>query len=230
MSGDRGRDGLGFVSGWSLGQALDTDPSRIVGGHDPARWGTDAAGIGQAGMVVLGVLAVSTEYSGGQIRTSLLAVPGRLRLLAAKAAALVGAALSVALVAVPASFAAAQAGLGEHGLSWSRVWDGPAPGYVAGAVLYWVLIALLAAGFTAAVRNAVVPLVVLISLALTGSHLLSLATDLADFLPDRAGALMFRDGMGYAHDLTAVQGGAVLLVWVAAVGLVAGVLFTRRDA
>ncbi|RKS10596.1 ABC-2 family transporter [Nocardiopsis sp. Huas11] len=222
--------GLGYVSGWSLAQAMDTDPSVIVGDYDPGRWGMDASGVGQLGMIVLGVLAVSGEYAGGQIRTSLLAVPGRLRLLAAKAAALAGAALAAALVTVPGSFVAAQAGLGEHGLPWSRMWEAPVAGHLAGAVLYWVLIALLAAGLTVVVRNAVVPLVVLVGLALAGSQLLSVATDLADFLPDRAGALMFREGADYAHDLTAVQGGAVMLAWVAAVGVVAVVLFHRRDA
>jgi ABC-type transport system involved in multi-copper enzyme maturation permease subunit len=222
--------GLGYLSGWSVGQALDTDPSMLVGDVSPEGMGLDAASYGQAGMVVLGVLAVSGEYAGGQIRTSLIAVPGRLRLLAAKAAALVGAALLMALVTVPVSFAATQAGLGEHGLPWSEVPDGPVPGLLAGAVLYWVLLALLAAGVTVLVRNAVVPLVGLISLVLALSYFLSLATDLADFLPDRAGARMFQEGIGYAYEFTAVQGGAVMLAWVVAVGLAAAFAFTRRDA
>lgn len=222
--------GLSYLAGWSVGQALDTDPSLLVGDASPERVGLDGTAYGQAGMVVLGVLAVSGEYADGQIRTSLLAVPGRLRLLAAKAAALAGAALLTALVTVPGAFAATQAGLGDHGLSWSGVWDGPAPAYVAGALLYWVLLALLSAGVTVIVRNAVVPLVVLISTVLALSFYLSLATGLADFLPDRAGALMFRESEGYAHELTAVQGGAVMLAWVVAVGLVAAVLFRRRDA
>ena len=39
----------------------------------------------RAGFVVLGVLAVTSEYDGGQIRTSLLCTPRRLELLAVKA-------------------------------------------------------------------------------------------------------------------------------------------------
>ena len=52
----------------------------------------DPTGISQAGMaiaqlaiVVLGVLCISSEYSSGMIRTSLVAVPKRGRVLAAKA-------------------------------------------------------------------------------------------------------------------------------------------------
>ncbi|MFI6577059.1 ABC transporter permease [Nocardiopsis sp. NPDC050513] len=222
--------GLAYLSGWSVGNALDTDPTRIVGNFTPESSGFDAIAYGQAGMVVLGVLAVSGEYAGGQIRTSLIAVPDRRRLLAAKAAAVTVAALVVSAVTVPGAFAVTQIGLGDHGYPWADVPDGPVPGALVGAVVYWVVLALLSAGLTVVVRNAVVPLVVLISLVLAGSFFLTMLTDMADLLPDRAGAQMYDLRGGHAYDLTAVEGGAVMLAWTAAVWLAAAVLFTRRDA
>nr|WP_221374629.1 hypothetical protein [Actinoplanes polyasparticus] len=86
---------------------------RAAPGTDPIR---TALRWTQAGFLVFGVLAATHEYeSGGQIRATLLAVPRRLGLAAAKAIALVAV---VAVLAAPAgtpylvSVALAGAGLG----------------------------------------------------------------------------------------------------------------------
>ncbi|MFE1468964.1 ABC transporter permease [Nocardiopsis dassonvillei] len=222
--------GLAWLSGWSVGRALENDPGMLVREVVPEQSGFDAIMYGQAGMVVLGVLAVSGEYTGGQLRTSLLAVPDRPRLLLAKATAVVLAALPVAAVTVTAAFAATQFGLGEHGYPLADVVGGPVPGALAGAVLYWVLLALLAAGLTVVARNAIVPLTVLISTVLALSFFLSMLTDAADYLPDRAGGQMFLLGGPNRTDLSALQGGAVMAAWVVLVWAAAVWLFRRRDA
>ncbi|MEU0240294.1 ABC transporter permease [Nocardiopsis sp. NPDC006198] len=222
--------GLAWLSGWSVGRALTDNPGLLVGEVVPEQSGFDAISYGQAGMVVLGVLAVGTEYTGGQIRASLLAVPHRPRLLLAKAAAVAAAALAVALATVPAAFAATQVGLGEHGYPLTGMLDRPVLGALAGAVAYWVLLALLAAGITVVLRNTVVPLVLLISLVLALSFYLSMLTGLADLLPDRAGAQMFLRGGPNRTDLSAIGGGAVMAAWVAGVWAVAVPLFARRAA
>jgi len=51
---------------------------------DPAALSLDGMGIATLAIAVLGVLCVSSEYSSGMIRTSLIAVPRRGRVLAAK--------------------------------------------------------------------------------------------------------------------------------------------------
>ncbi|MDE3721515.1 hypothetical protein PWG71_08955 [Nocardiopsis sp. N85] len=140
-------------------------------------------------MVTLGALAVGTEYRGGQIRTALLAVPGRPRPLGGKAVVPAAAALAVAAVTVVASFTATQIGLGEHGLPTDRLPESEVLDAMAGAVVYRVPLALLSAGLTAVVRNTAVSMVVLIAMAL--SFHLSMLTGLADYLPDRTGAQMF---------------------------------------
>ena len=58
---------------------------------------------------VLGVLVISSEYSTGMIRTTLTAVPQRIRVLTAKVAVFAGVALAVALVACFAAFGIGQA-------------------------------------------------------------------------------------------------------------------------
>jgi ABC-type transport system involved in multi-copper enzyme maturation permease subunit len=66
--------------------AVSTDPSdRPAGPLDVV--GSALAGLvfGQLAIAVLGVLVITGEYASGSIRTTLAAVPGRLRLLTAKA-------------------------------------------------------------------------------------------------------------------------------------------------
>ncbi|WP_235432163.1 hypothetical protein [Nocardiopsis sp. RV163] len=97
------------------------------------------------------------------------------------------AALPVAVVTVAAAFAATQFGPGEHGYPLADAVAGPVPGALAGAALYWVLLALLAAGLTVVARNAIVQLTVLISTVLALPLFLSILTEAADYPPDRAG-------------------------------------------
>lgn len=222
--------GLAALASWTIAGHLDDDPARAGLHVTPEGEGFQAVYFGQAGMVVLGVLAVSGEFVGGQVRTSLLAVPGRLRFLAAKAAVVALLAVLVALVTVPSAFMAAQLGLGDHGLPFPDVLDGAILVPMAGAVLYWVLLALLAAGCTVLARSAVAPLAILVALVLALSQFLSMVTDLADLLPDRAGALMYMEASEDTFGLGAVQGGLVMVTWVVAVWLVAAVRFVRRDA
>ena len=76
----------------------------------------DPTGVSQAGVaiaslaiVVLGVLCISSEYSSGMIRTSLIAVPKRGRLLAAKSLVFAGVTLAVGEVTSFTAFFVGQA-------------------------------------------------------------------------------------------------------------------------
>ncbi|MFC4058646.1 ABC transporter permease [Planomonospora corallina] len=68
-------------------------------------------------MASLGVLVISGEYRTGMIRTTLLAVPGRLRMLTAKTAVFTAVAFTVSLAASFAAFLAGQAVLGDKGVA-----------------------------------------------------------------------------------------------------------------
>ncbi|MEU8234900.1 ABC transporter permease [Actinoplanes sp. NPDC048967] len=175
---------------------------------------------GVLGPLVLGTVAAGSEYRGGQIATSLVCVPSRMRLLAAKTGALV---LSVAVTAaVGAVVTPAVAGVLTGG-------TGPR---IAGVVVYWVLDALLAYGITLLTRSGVLPLTVLIvnSTVVSVSFLLTRLTPLAAYLPDLAGAQMFIEPHDVGTDLTPVTAGLVMGAWVAVLLGVAAYVFHRRDA
>jgi ABC-2 type transport system permease protein len=109
----------------------------------------------QAGFVVLGVLPVTSEYSGGQVRTSLVSVPRRAELLAAKGLALTTASVPAAAVIVLASRLVARLATPDdtESLTLSRT---------AATIVYLTLVALLAAGVATLVRRTVPALVVLL--------------------------------------------------------------------
>ncbi|GHE00972.1 hypothetical protein [Streptomyces alanosinicus] len=105
--------------------------------YDPLRGSFNSGtwGFLMVGASILGVLAMSSEYSSGLIRTTFLAVPNRRCVVLAKAVVVTGVTSVVGLVTAIASFVTAQAILsGEHlGISVSR----PAvlQGFVASAVI-----------------------------------------------------------------------------------------------
>ncbi len=221
--------GLAAISSRSTAAYVETDPA-LIAAFDPVGEGFQGVYMGQLGMVVLGVLAVSNEFANTQVRTSLMAVPGRGRFLASKAMVVALLAAVCALTVVPSAFVATQVMLGDHGLAFGDFAEAGVLGRLGGAVLYWVLLALLAAGATFIARNAVAPLAVLGAMVLALSYLLTGFTDYAELLPDQAGQLMFLDVPDPGLDLGPVQGGLVMAAWVVGVWLLAALLFHRRDA
>jgi ABC-2 type transport system permease protein len=136
------------VAATALLTALDLPPS------EPIRYT-------QAGFVVLGVLAATSEHQGGdQFRTTLLAMPRRLPLFAAKV-------LSLAACCVPLAVLAG------------------APDEIPFAVVYLTLTALFAAAVGGLVRHAEVAAVLL----LTGYFVVGplLPAGVAAYLPGTAG-------------------------------------------
>lgn len=128
---------------------------------DPARSALAGVQLGQAVAAVLGVLVVGDEYGTGLIRTTMLAVPRRARMLAAKAAVLTGPVLLAGLLAVVAGLAVGHSALrgtatlfpGE-GIPHRLDLSAPATLRAAvGTVLYLALIALLALGIATIVRD-----------------------------------------------------------------------------
>lgn len=181
--------------------------------------------------VVLGVVAAASEYtpasttpgSGRQVTTSLLAVPGRLRLLAVKMGALLGMALATSAASIGAAMWVAS---GEN-----PAW-GQAGWRLLGAVVYWCAVALMSFAIGMWTRNTVVPIAVVgVNLsAISFSFLLLKLTPLARFLPDLAGARLVVHEVAFADPLPPLTGGAVMTAWTVGLLLVAGALFIRRDA
>jgi ABC-2 type transport system permease protein len=159
-------------------------------------------GYTQAGFLVLGVLAAASEHqAGGQIRTTLLAMPRRLPLYAAKA---------VTLAAVTLPLAAATA-------VTSTVPGGDAAQTPA-ATAYLMLTTLLAAAVASLVRRAVPAVVLLLSLYFIAGPLLRTRSDtIAAYLPDTAA-------------LDPSRGAAATIIWTLSALALAALAFHRRDA
>ncbi|GII84536.1 hypothetical protein Ssi03_25260 [Sphaerisporangium siamense] len=192
---------------------------------------------GVVGVIVLGVVAVSSEYvtesaelgGGRQITTSLTVVPSRLRLLLAKMSAVAIAGALLAVVAVVATMGAVRFVLGEHAPALG-VEDVPR---LAGVVFYWVGTALLSSGITVLARHGVVPLAVLIAntSVVSVTYLLTKVTPLANYLPDLAGSRMFvRKLARDTVEISPLTGGLVMAAWVAGLLGIAALVFIRRDA
>ncbi|MGF7047286.1 ABC-type transport system involved in multi-copper enzyme maturation permease subunit [Paenibacillus sp. DS2015] len=198
--------------------------------------------LGVQGIIILGVLAVSSEYltesseSGGgqQITTSLTVVSSRFHFLLAKAGAVTVISILLCIIAIMTTVSATHLILGEY-----------APAFEAsrliGVVCYWTFTALIAFGITVLTKNGIIPLAVLMinSSVVSFSVLLSRVTKLAFYLPDRAGAEMFMftsdkfhtpsTGSLFDRFHTPFTGGLVMFAWVVVIFIVAAIVFYRRD-
>ncbi|RMI45200.1 ABC transporter permease [Streptomyces triticirhizae] len=208
-------------------------------GASPADLAFDAAPLGVVGAVVLGVLAVSGEYrtnspgagGGRQLTTTLVAVPRRSAVLAAKAVVLVALVAAGAAVTLAASLTLARPALGDAAGAHE---PGALVGRAVGVALYWALMALLALAVTVLARGPVLPLVWFLvnGSVVSFSALLAKVTPVARLLPDLAGLRLFADASSIAVDdpLAPLPGGLVMAAWAAALLGVAAFVLHRRDA
>jgi ABC-2 type transport system permease protein len=119
---------------------------------DPVNLSFDGLAFAQLAFGVLGVLAISSEYAAGQIRTTFTAVPRRTTVLLAKAAVTATVAVIVGGVLSLACFFVAQAGLRSAHVNVSITSPG-AVRAVLGAALYLLTLTLLGVGLGAMIRH-----------------------------------------------------------------------------
>ncbi|MEV5412279.1 ABC transporter permease subunit [Thermopolyspora sp. NPDC052614] len=200
-------------------------------GLDPANASLAGTSIASILMAVLGVLVISAEYRTGLIRTTLLAVPRRLRMLAGKAIVLTAVVLTVSLVACFGAFFLGQAIFGGEGTTLGE------PGVlraVVGSALYITACALFGLGLGALIRHTAggVVAVFLFIVVLPG---------MAQLLPGAWGDQVYRfftTNAGVQISLTEPLPGqlgpwtgfGVYCAWIAVSLVAAGALLRRRDA
>lgn len=210
-------------------------------GADPAKISLTGIYLGQVLVAVLAVLAVGGEYSNGMVRVTLTAIPRRFVVLLSKAIIVAGLTLAASLVGVLGSVLAGRLLLSSRGmtaahgyveLSFSNITDVRA---TFGSVLYLVLIALLALGITAAVRDSGVAIGVVLGLlfafplaALIPDHVL--ARHLEQASPMIAGQYIETTVGMNSLPLTPWQGLGVLALWACGALLLGGLLLRFRDA
>jgi ABC-type transport system involved in multi-copper enzyme maturation permease subunit len=189
--------------------------------------------LSQLTVCVLGVLVIASEYSTGMIRSSVLAAPKRLPILASKALVFAAAVFVVGeLVAFPAFFIGAAILHSHAPVSLSD------PGVfraVVGAGLYLTVLGVFALAIGAIVRHTAGAITGVIGLVLVIEPLTqilpgSIGKHVHAYMPSEAGKLV-----GQAHRATndllgPWQGFAVFCGWTAVLLAVAAVLMLRRDA
>ena len=183
------------ASSWSQPPPAPPAPPDI---HDATQVSIAALWVlGPLVIVVLGALVLTAEYSTGMIRTSLIAMPRRIVLYAAKAVAFAAVALAVSLATAFTAFF-----LGQSLLSRTH-YSATLAGHdvlraVIGIALYITLCGLFAFAAAAIIRNTAATITAMIGLLFVIPTLVNLlpnswGSDLVRWLPSSAGrAILFR--------------------------------------
>jgi len=191
-------------------------------------------GLGQLTICVLGVLVISTEYSTGVIRASLLAVPKRLPMLAAKVAVFAVLMVVISEVVAFGSFFVGSAILHSR-VSVSLTGSGVLRATL-GAGLYLTVLGLLALAVGSLIRHTAGAISTVIGIVLVLPILTGLLPDewfwnhLNAYLPEQAGSLIYAVHQSNTQLLSAWEGFGVLCLWVAVLLAIGAYLLKRRDA
>ncbi|CAM3303704.1 ABC transporter permease [Occultella aeris] len=233
---------------------LSANASSVDPGFDPLGSLTSGLVLAPLGLMILGVLVGTGEFSTGTFRSTFTAVPRRLPVLAAQVVATAGFALVTALVAVGAAVLGIVPAASSRGLAVDLTGDGT-PLVLAGMTLYLVGMALFGLAVGALLRHSARAVVTAIAVTLVLPIVLMLATDLSTdpmapvesgpppaaavvntivtLLPSGAGSLLTTPDIGAvegAPDLGPWGGGAVLGAWILVPLAGAAVRLRTRDA
>jgi ABC-type transport system involved in multi-copper enzyme maturation permease subunit len=205
--------------------AVAADPTSLILGS--------GLGFGQLAICVLGVMVITSEYATGTIRATLLAVPRRLPVLAAKSAVfaalvlVLGTAVSFAsfFVGAPILHSHAPVSLDDPGVLRA----------VVGGGLYLAMLGLFALAIGAIVRHTAAGITLVVGVVLvlaTVSRFLSgdIGRYTRGYLPSEAGVLVTHTHQGADDLFTPWQGYAVFAGWTVLLLVTAAVLLRRRDA
>ena len=218
-------------SHWTGPQAASRDSSAL---SDPVGFILGSGvGLGQLAIAVLGVLVISTEYSTGVIRASLLAVPRRLPMLAAKAAVFAVLLIVVTEIMAFCSFFVGSAILHAH--VPVSLGDSGVARAVAGAGLYLTVLGLFAMAIGTMIRHTAGGIsaaigVVFVLPILSGLLPGNWGAHINAYLPEQAGTLITHTQEQSGDLLSPWQGFGVLCLWTILLFALAAYLLQRRDA
>ncbi len=197
---------------------------------------------GQAVVAMLAVLAISSEYSTGMIRTTFTAMPRRFGVLAAKATVLTGLVLPAAIIAVAGSLLAGREMMpgngftAAHGFPLLSLAHGPTLRAAVGSVLYLALVGLLCFGVTVIVRDSAAAIGTVLGLIYLPPIVALFVSSpvwqrrIERYAPTSAG-MTVQNTTGMSHLPIGPWGGlAVLAIWAAAALIAGGLVLRLRDA
>jgi ABC-2 type transport system permease protein len=217
----------------SLNSGRGANGSATIAG-DPVNFilGT-GLGLGQLAICVLGVLVITSEYSSGTIRASLLAVPKRIPMLVAKGVVFSVLVFVIGEAVTFGSFYIGAAIIHSHfPVSLSQ------PGVtraVIGSGLYLAVLGLFALAIGSLIRHTAGAVTTVIGLVLVIFNLTSLlpyswGAHIHAYMPTVAGQLITQDKQQAGQLLSPWQGFGVFCAWTALLLIAGGYLLKRRDA
>lgn len=189
--------------------------------------------LGQLAICVLGVMVITSEYSTGMIRASLLAVPRRTPMLAAKAVVFAAVTFVVTeivsfgafFIAAPILHSKVPVSLGDKGVLRALI----------GAGLYLTMLGLFAMAIGALIRHTAGSITGVIGFVLVLAPLAQLlpgtvGKHIHAYLPTEAGHLIAQSAQGPKDLLSAWQGYGVFALWTVLLLGAAEWMLKRRDA
>jgi ABC-2 type transport system permease protein len=223
--------GLGALISWAAG----ANYKRATGVFDPTSISLSGLALAQLAVAVLGTLAITGEYSTGMIRTSLVAVPRRGRVLAAKVIVYLAITVVVGEVISFLAFPIGQAILsGQHAPN-AAFGQAHVLRAVIGAGLDLGLIALLGLAVGTLVRSTAGTIAILVGFLIVVPGILraalpsSIEHPVIEWWPSEAGSQVLQVTR-QAHTLSAWQGFGWFALFVAVLLAAAAVVLARRDA
>lgn len=221
----------------SNGQVIDSAEASVPG---PDFVAISVSSTALVTIGILAVLAITSEYSSGSIRTTFTAVPGRQRVLSAKAVVVVLLSGVVTLTSTALSWLIMRViypdGFTGDGSSALTV--------VGGSTLYLMAIAAFALGVGALVRSSAAAMSIVLGLFLILEQVVLVVAifnqtvaNIAAFLPSTAGSLITGTSISGemlnsagAPELTSWQGFGVLMIWVVVVYGLGAMRLQKGDA
>jgi ABC-type transport system involved in multi-copper enzyme maturation permease subunit len=224
--------GFGALASWGAASHGDHGP-----GFDPTMRSLGGLYISQLVIAVLGVLVVTSEYSTGMIRTTLMTMPRRGTMIAAKAAVFTAVALITGLITCFASFFLGQALMSSHHINATLGQPNVLRAIIGGA-LFLTVCGLLAFGIGLLLRHSAGAITTVVGLLFVISILVNFLPQswqihVDKWIPALAGTQIWStvSTAGQSPPMFSPWVGFAVLCGYAAIALIAGVLlFRRRDA
>lgn len=222
-----------LVTAVTMANWRTTSPSdKAVYLADPTGFLGPALLLAQVPLCVLGVMVIASEYSTGMIRSSVLAVPRRTPMLAAKAVVFAAVTFAVGEVVAFTSFLIGQQVIRRH--IPVSLGDPAVTRAVVGMGLYIAVLGLLGLAIGGVIRHTGAAITVVVGVVVVLSNLAralpgSAGRHIAAYLPANAGIVITQAHQEASDLLSPWQGFAVLCLWTVLLLGAAAYLLRRRD-